>query len=403
MKKNEMPVFGNLQGIKVLSASSAIAGPFSAGMFSEQGADVIQIESVKSPDMLRNFGDTWSDFHKNQRGITLDVPNIESRPILEKLIKWADILIESSKGGTWKKWGLSDEVLWEMNPKLVITHISGFGQTGDPEYIPRASFDVVGQAFSGYMSINGEPDPAPPYAPKPFLCDYTTALFAAFGTLAAYYRAKETGKGESLDVAQFETLVRMQGNYLMDSLNKGTEFQRMGNKDIIGATDGTEKCKDGRWYYIAVGGAGPLKKLEKLLGLEGDPDFIEPHSIIARSFPERAAKFNKAIKAFCLEHTPEELDEIFSKLQIPSSPIMTYKMMMENPHYQAREVFIEWEDPSTNKQIKGPAPVPKFKNNPSRVFRGGPTYGQDNEDVFAELGFNEGDIQEFYNKGLIKK
>ncbi|MGE4268402.1 MAG: CoA transferase [Deferribacterales bacterium] len=403
MKKSEMPVFGNLQGIKVLSITSAIAGPFCAGMFSEQGADVIQIESVLSPDMLRNFGDTWSDFHKNQRAITLDVPNPESRPVLEKLIKWADILIESSKGGTWTKWGLTDDYLWSVNPSLVITHISGFGQEGDPAYVPRASFDIVGQAFSGYMSINGEPDPAPPYAPKPFLCDYTTGLFAAFGTLSAYHRAKETGKGESIDLAQFETLVRMQGNYIMDAINKGSEFKRMGNKDIIGATDGTEVCRDGRWYYIAVGGAGPVKKLEKLLGLEGDPDFAEPHSIIARSFPERAAKFNKALKAFCLQHTPEELDEIFSKLQIPASPIMTYRMMLENPHYKARSVFTEWHDPNTEKQIKGPAPVPKFKNNPSKVFRGGPTYGQDNEDVFTELGFDESYVKNLYDKGLTKK
>lgn len=127
MKSTDLPKFGNLHGLKVINAASVIAGPFVCGLFAEQGADVIELESVKAPDMYRMYGDAWSAERRNQRMMTLNIPSDEGKEVLFRLIKDADVLVESSKGGTWKKWGLTDEVLWEHNPALVILHISGFG------------------------------------------------------------------------------------------------------------------------------------------------------------------------------------------------------------------------------------------------------------------------------------
>lgn len=114
MKSCDIPEFGNLRGLKVISSSSVIAGPFICAMFAEQGADVIQIESPKIGDMLRKLGDEfWSAERRNQRMMTLDIPSTEGREVLFRMVKDAHILVESSKGGTWKKWGITDEVLWE--------------------------------------------------------------------------------------------------------------------------------------------------------------------------------------------------------------------------------------------------------------------------------------------------
>ena len=135
MKAADMPKFGNLQSLKVINAASVIAGPFVCGLFAEQGADVIELESVIAPDMYRMYGDAWSAERRNQRMMTLNIPTDEGKEVLFRLVKDADVLVESSKGGTWKKWGITDEVLWEHNPALVILHISGFGQTGDPTYV----------------------------------------------------------------------------------------------------------------------------------------------------------------------------------------------------------------------------------------------------------------------------
>ncbi len=402
MKRSERPVFGNLQNLKVINAASVIAGPFICGLFAEQGADVIELESVRADDMFRNFGDAWSVERRNQRMISLNIPTPEGKEVLLRMVKWADVLVESSKGGTWEKWGITDELLWEANPALVIVHVSGFGQTGDPKYISRGSFDSIGQAFSGFMSINGMPDPHPPYVTKPFTGDFVTGLFGAWAALAAVIRAKETGKGESVDVAQYEAMARLQGNYLSDGVNKGIQYPRMGNLDVIGACNGTERCKDG-WVFIAVGGAGPVRNLINLLGFQDDPDFQGTIQTITRQEPERAAKFVKALEEFCAERTVDEVDKIMGELKVPCSKIMTYQMMLDHPHYQARETITEWHDEITVRTIKGINMIPKFKNNPGQIFRGGPKYGADNVDVMHEFGYSDEEIQSFYEKGIMKE
>jgi len=403
MKKSDMPVFGNMQGVKVLSAGAVIAGPFACQLFAEQGADVIALESAIAPDMFRMFGDAWSVDRRNVRTVSLNIPSPEGRQILTQLIKWCDIMVESSKGGTWAKWGLTDEVLWEINPKLVIAHVSGFGQSGDPEYVSRGSFDPIGQAFSGFMAINGEPDPAPPYAAKPFTCDYITGLFTSWACAVALLRARETGRGESIDVTQYESLARLQGNFMTEGLNNGLQAPRMGNKDLRAALENVQKCKDGNYVMLALGGAAVLKRVENLWGLGDDPDFAEPHGVIFKTDGPRAEKFVKAAEEFCRTHTAQEVDTILNSIQVPCSVIMTYEMMLTNPQYIARETITEWEDPCTKRVIKGINTVPKFKNNPSQIFRGGPTYGMDNEDILSELGYDENEIQSFYEKGIVKK
>lgn len=402
MRREEIPSFGTLRNLKVINAAAVVAGPFMCGLFAEQGADVIELESTRAQDMFRNFGDAWSTERRNQRMSSLNIPTPEGKAVLLRMIKWADLLVESNKGGTWKKWGLTDEVLWEANPKLVIVHISGFGQTGDPDYVSRPSFDSIGQAFSGFMSINGMPEPNPPYVTKPFTGDYITGLFGAWSALAGVIRARETGIGESIDVAQYEAMARLQGNYLSDGVNKGIQYPRMGNLDVIGACNGTERCKDG-WIFIAVGGAAPVRKLINLLGFEHDPDFEGIIQTIDRQHPQRAKKFVKALETFCAERTVDEVDRILSQLKVPCSKIMTYQMMLDHPHYQARETITEWHDEMTNRTVKGVNMIPKFKKNPGQIFRGGAKYGTDNEDVMHEFGYTDKEIKALYEKGIMKK
>ena len=314
MKSSDRPKFGNLQNLKVLNAGAVIAAPFVCELFAEQGADVIELESTVAPDMYRMYGDAWSVDRRNQRMITLNIPSPEGKEILLQMVKWADVLVESSKGGTWEKWGLTDEVLWEANPALVILHISGFGNWGDPDYVRKASFDPIGQAFSGYSNLNGFPD-SPPSVTKPFTGDFMTGLMGAWATLAAVIRARETGEGESIDCCQFEALVRLQGATLSDGINHGIQPMRIGNEDLVGACAGAQKCKDG-YCQVAVGGAGPVKKLVEFFGFADDPDFqpLGTYPSVTRKpgcksldepLPDRAAKFRAALDSWCEKHTVE--------------------------------------------------------------------------------------------------
>lgn len=411
MKSSDRPKFGNLQNLKVLNAGAVIAAPFVCELFAEQGADVIELESTIAPDMYRMYGDAWSVDRRNQRMMTLNIPSPEGKEILLQMVKWADVLVESSKGGTWAKWGLTDEVLWQSNPQLVILHITGFGSWGDPNYVSRASFDPIGQSFSGYATINGFPDKAP-YAPKPFTGDFMTGLMGAWAVLAAVIRARETGEGESIDCAQFEALVRLQGATLSDGINHGIQPPRLGNEDLVGACKGSQKCKDG-YCWIAVGGTGPVKKLVNFFGLADDPDFqpVGTYPSITRKpgcksldepLPARAEKFNKAIEAWCAEHTVEEVDRTMGEMGVACSPLMTYDMMLNNPHYQAREVFVDCYDEITEKTVKQVNMIPRFKKHPGQIIRGGARYDADTRDVMHEFGYSDAEIDLLYEKGVLK-
>jgi L-carnitine CoA-transferase len=402
MKSSERPQFGNLQNLKVLNAASVVAGPFLCELFAEQGADVIELESTIAPDMYRMYGDAWSVDRRNQRFMTLNIPSPEGKEVLLNMVKWADVLVESSKGGTWKKWGLTDEILWEANPALVILHISGFGNYGDPSYVTKASFDAIGQSFSGYAAINGFPG-FPPYAVKPYLGDFMTGLMGAWAALAAVIRARETGEGESIDCAQFEALVRCQGSTLSDGINHGLQPPLLGNEDLVGACAGSQQCKDG-FCWISVGGTGPVKKLVEFFGFADDPDFqpLGGYPSIVRQVPERARKFRAKLDAWCLEHTIEEINEIMSGMGIPCTPIMTYEMMMNDPHYKAREVFVDCYDEITETTVKQVNMIPRFKQHPGQIIRGGARYDADTRDILGEFGYSAGQIDELYDKGVLK-
>lgn len=313
------------------------------------------------------------------------------------------MLIEASKAGQYDKWGLTDEVLWQANPKLVIAHVSGFGQTGDPAYVSRPSFDPIGQAFGGFAAVNGMPEPEPPYAAKPYTCDYISALFTAWSVAAALINVLRTGKGESIDLAQYETMVRIQSDYLIGGVNEGVQPPRIGIRgNTLQAVPNLQLCKDGKWVMTAFGGIGVMRSLEKLIGLGDDPDFAEPHASVQLRETTRAPKFIAAVEKFFGSHTAEEACRLMDEAGVPCSPVMTYDMMLTNPQYVARQTITEWYDELKGEPVKGCNCIPHFKNNPSKIFRGGAAYGADTGDILADLGYSEDEIKNCFETGVVK-
>lgn len=403
MKRSDLPQFGNMHGVRIITTGTNIAGPVAATFFAEQGADVIHVENSKAPDMLRTMGRAWTQEHRNGRSMALNIPDPEGKEIFLKMLSEADVLIEASKAGSYDKWELPDEVLWQANPALVIAHVSGFGQTGEPAYIGRPSFDPIGQAFSGFAAVNGMPDPEPPYAAKPYTCDYISALFTAMSVAMALYNAKRTGKGESIDLAQYETMVRIQADYLIGGVNDGVQPPRSGVRgNTLQAVPNMQQAKDGNWVMTAFGGVGVMRNLEKLIGLGDDPDFAEPHPGVQLRHTKRAPKFIAAVENFFATHTAEEACRLFDENGIPACPVMTYDMMLENPQYKARETITSWYDPMRDEQVKGSCCVPSFKNEPSQIFRGGAAYGADTRDILSDLGYTEEQINKYYADSIVK-
>lgn len=397
-QKDIQDCFGVLQGLKVATFGEDIAGAVIGSIFAEQGATVIHVERGRDP--LRNADNLWSMEHRNQQSVAIDTETEEGRELLRQLAVGADVLVESLKPADWDALSLSDESLWNSNPSLVVAHVTGFGRWGDPDYVNREFTDPMIQAMSGFMLVNGM-EGGQPLAGKPTLAAYATALMSSWAILAAVHHARKTGEGDSLDIAQFEVMARLSGNYLTDGIDKGLQVTRMGNLNAVGVGRGTERCKDGKWAYIPLGGAGPLSKLERLIGLEGHPLFAEPHSIMPRSKPEMGAVFNDALAAFCSEHTAAEIDAILGAQSIPCSQIMTHETMRENSHYQARGDILEWTDETTGETVCGFGVVPKFSRNPSQVTHGGPAYGADNVSILQGLGYSAEEIIQLGEKGVL--
>lgn len=401
MKLTDKPNFGVLSDVRVALSGISIASPYAAAMLAENGADVIWIENPQMPDPTRSpYSWIAVQDRRNMRALTLNLGAPGGKDVFLRLIERVDILIEGSRGGTFGEWGLDDENLWESNPALVIVHVSGFGQTGLSEYVRRSSWDGIGQAFSGFMGLNGFPEPEPPMRVSPLICDYVTALNACWSALAGLHRARLTGEGESIDIAQYEVMLRIESDYPLKYLNWGSETRRTGNVDSMMCGYSPYLCKDGKYLFTGWVGASALKNGLKLLGFEwGSEDFPKERVWIQQG-SEGAKKFEAALTAWCAERTADQAERELNVAGVPCSPVMDYEHMQDHPHYQARQVFTEWEDPERGR-VKGMTFIPKFTRHPQQMWRGTPSFGEDNQDILSELGFSLEEIRKLADSDVI--
>ena len=372
MKAQDCPKFGPLQGVKVVNLTMAIAGPFACSLLADLGAEVIGVESPRGRDTSRPTNQALQGW-----GTQMERRNTRS-------------LCMNVKDGA------------EVNPKLTIAHISGFGQTGDPAYVSRASFDGIGQAYGCFMEMNGYPDRLPVLA-FPQVSDYYAGFMASIGALAGYINAQRTGKGDSVDVAQYEAMLRCEGFYALNYLNTGALPVREGSHSTSSAGYGTYICQDGVPIYTLILGPGVVRAALPLFGLEyGSELFPEGTPVI--SFGSEAGNvLEEAMEAFFGSHTAEEAERLMLEAGVPCSRIYTYEMAERDPHYQARESFTEWKSSYDDGSIRGVNVVPRMKNNPGQIWRGMPLVGADNEDILEELGATPDDVASLYDEQLLKK
>lgn len=403
-KTSDIPQFGLLSGYRVVLIGLSVAAPFAAELYAENGADVIWIEHPTVVDMGRmsGHGGSWQQDRRNMRSLAMDYLHGEGREAFLSLIETTDVLIEASTGGRFERNGLGDEVLWERNPGLVIAHISGFGQTGDPAYVKRASYDPIAQAFSGTMRMNGFPG-MPSLPAMVFPGDYSASFYAFGMTVAALLKRTQTGKGESFDIAQFETLLRTQSQYPTDYWHYGADYVKEGSHSLICALYGTYECADGEEVYVLFLGPGVLKAGLPLIGLEyGSELFPEGEGIIPHgSYAADVAE--AAFAEFISTRSAAEVEDILANGGVPCSRIMDYEALRNHPHCQARGIIAQWPSSDGSDVIPGVKVVPETTNFPGQVWRGAPSVGMDNEDILEELGFDSAQVAAMYESNLLGK
>jgi crotonobetainyl-CoA:carnitine CoA-transferase CaiB-like acyl-CoA transferase len=402
--------FGPLQGVKVLSTGSVIAQPFAAVLAAQWGAEVIQVENPNVPDVWRTVGlglaakdgstvsASFLAERRNEFNVQLDMSTPEGREIFLKLAERADIWMESSKPGTYARWGLGDEVVLARNPRLVIAHVSGYGQEGDPSYLGRASYDMIGQAFGGTMYQTGFPE-TPPTRAAPWIADYITALMCLSATLAAFSHARETGRGQSIDLAQFEAIHAVLGGTMVEYFQLGLVRERSGNKSPAFQPYDVYQCADGS---VVIASPAPTihEKVCRLLGLDSsDPYWADARTAINEV---NGLEFDALLRGWCEERSMADVIDILNEQGIPCAPILSAKDAAEDAHYQARGVHMEWDDDQVGR-LRGTGVVPRFSATPGRIWRGSGAGGADNAAVFGELlGYSEAELAGLAEKGVIE-
>src|SRR5262245_41607438 len=267
---NSMPQPGPLDGVRVLDLSRFIAGPYCAMLLGDMGADVIKIEPPGRGENSRTIGPFVAGeslytmvFNRNKRSLTLDLRADAGKALFRDLLRKADVLVENYVPGTLEKMGFEWDTLRAINPRLIVTRISGFGQSGPLSRKP--CFDVIAQTMSGLMDITGEADGRPIMAGT-YLVDYGTGLYATIGTLGALQARQSTGAGQVVDVALLDSAMSMLMTAIPEQLLLGRTMTRRGNRDRYGAPANTFPTLDGQWVHLVTTGEPMFGALMRTLG-----------------------------------------------------------------------------------------------------------------------------------------
>lgn len=400
-KTSPVPGFGVLEGVKVVYAAIEIAAPSAAALMAEWGADVVWIENTRTGDSMRDTRFVKEVERRNQRSIALNPFKEEGRQVLLDLVKDADIFMESAKGPTWANRGITDELLWQANPSLVIVHVSGYGQYGVPERVNRAAYDLTVQAYSGYLAQNGTPEQ--PMAASPYVGDYFTSLMVVGSALAALHKAEVSGHGESIDVAMYEVLLRVGSYYLNDYLNAGIEYPRPGARHPNLCAIGEYKCADG-FVGLCVYGVPQNKYLLERIGLGelwGSEEYPEDTSALWLNGP-KAQLIEQKLDEFLATQKVADIEREFSAVGIAANAVQEFDQVVADEHMRQREAFVQWQT-LAGETVTGVGLFPKFKRNPGRIWRPTPSLGMDTDAVLSEAGYCEARIAELAEHGIVRR
>jgi crotonobetainyl-CoA:carnitine CoA-transferase CaiB-like acyl-CoA transferase len=392
----------SLEGIRVLDLSRVLAGPFCGMLLSDLGADVIKIEDTASGDESR----TWPPhkdgesaaflvINRNKRDMTLDLKAPEGVAILKKMIASADVLIENFRTGTMESFGLGYDTLSEINPRLVYASVSAFGRTG-----PRkdgAGYEALMQAFSGIMSITGEPGGAPVRAGVSFL-DLTTGIFCAFGIVNALLHRVATGLGQRVDGSLLETAVTLLNYHAEGYLLTGAQPKALGSSHPSLSPYRTFKCRDGQWVFIAGANDRFWQRLAPALGLPQmvkDPRFAKNIDRV-KNRKELEAALEEAIG----KQDREPLLKVLDEAGVPATPVNTVAQVMEDPQTAARGMIQRVLHPRLGEIPVVGTPV-KFSRMKAGVRTPAPQQGEHTDQVLAEYGYSSAEIAALRAKKVV--
>ena len=396
---------GPLNGLKVLDIATIIAGPMAATLLSDYGADVLKVELPINGDGAREFppikngkGLWWKSINRNKKFITLDLRKPEGADILKKLIAKYDVLIENFRPGTLDRWGLSSEVLWEINPHLVILRTTGFGQDGP--YRNKPGFGRIFEALGGLTFITGESDGEPMHSGYP-MGDAIGGLFGAIGVLAALSKRMRNpdALGEEIDLSMTEGVLRILDFLPIEYDQLGTIRSRMGNSSQYSAPSAVYRTLDNHFVSLSGSTDRLFACNARAIGREdlvNEPKFLNNTLRVSNS-----KELNKLFSNWIAKNTLSDVLESFEAAQGTISPINSIAQITLDPQMIYRKAIIDVDDADFG-SVKLSGVVPRFRNDPCKVRNTAGSLGQDNCEIYKTiLGLSIKEQDELRRKGVI--
>ena len=390
-----------LAGVRVLDVSQVMAGPYACMLLADMGADVVKVEPPDGGDQTRgamgfklkgNDSLGFLNMNRNKRSITLNLKTDAGRQVFLRMVKDADILIENYRPGAMKRLGLGYDVLKEINPRLVYTSISGFGQYGP--WANRPGFDLMAQAMSGVMSVTGYPNSPPVKAGVP-VADIGCALFAVYATLSAYIGAKAGGEGQHVDASLFDSALAFSVWDICDYWGTGRPPEPLGTSNKMTAPYQAMASSDGHF----VMGANNQKLWQQLCQLIGRPELLEDErfSTISLRLANRPALETELERSF-RQHPKDYWVSTLLAAGIPAGPILSYPEAFGSEHAIARGMRMEIGHP-----VEGKVPnigfAVKLSGTPQQVRRHPPLLGEHTQAILTELGLSAEERAELQAQG----
>ena len=392
---------GALKGLRVVELGQLLAGPFCGQLLGDMGAEVIKVEPPGMGDPMRDWGQgddkvNWEVIARNKKCVSANLRVPEGQALVRKLIDTADILVENFKPGTLEKWGLGPDVLHATNPGLIIARMSGYGQTGP--YSDRAGFGGIGEAMGGWRYIVGEPD-RPPSRMGISIGDTLTATYGCMGVLAALHHRSQTGQGQVIDAALYESVLQVMESVVPEYDHMGIIRERSGSFLPGIAPSNVYQCSDGE-YMIGANKDAIFKRLAIAMGRPelGEDERYSTHIARGRNQIELDALINEWTKTL----TVDEVDALMIGHSVPAGKVYRAPEMLDDPHFAAREAIVEVETERFG-PMKMQGTFPKLSATPSSVRSAAPSViGQHNSEVYGGvLGMGEEELAELKSAGVV--
>lgn len=395
---------GPLSDLLVIEMGSLIAGPFCGQILGDFGAEVVKLEDPKVGDPMRQWGRTlpkghspwWPVIGRNKKSVGLDLRTPQGQAIARALIAQADVVIENFRPGAMEKWGMSYETLSADNPKLIMARVSGFGQTGP--YSQRAGYGLIGEAMGGLRHVTGEPD-RPPARAGISIGDSLAAMHAVMGITMALHHRANTGQGQVIDAALYESVLAVMENLVTEYDITGYVRERSGSVLPGIAPSNAYPCSGGDMILIGGNGDNVYARLTEVMGrpdLKSDPKFIDHAS---RGLNQ--TELDEIVAAWTVTFALPDLLTLLGAKGVPCSRVFRAPDMLDDPQFVAREAIITTEHPVFG-PIRMQNAFPKLSKTPGSVrWPGAPLGAHTDEVLMARAGCSAERLAELRVMGVI--